>query len=135
MPMDNSLHGGEPNAGAFERLLRMQPLEDTKQLVLILHIKTYAVIFNKHDQLIGCVVYRTNFYVGPTPSSREFQRVRDEVSKHEPKHGRISMANRQSPNAPNNISTPRVGCDLTDHGSNQLFEVDCPRLRFGPANP
>jgi hypothetical protein len=53
--MDNPLDGGEPDTRAFERLLRMQALEHTKQLVLMLHIETDAVIFHEHDQFIGPV--------------------------------------------------------------------------------
>ena len=54
--MDNPLNCGEPNPGTFERLLRVQALEHTLELVLVLHVKTDSVIFDKHDHFILCVV-------------------------------------------------------------------------------
>ena len=54
--VDNSLDRGQPNPSAFERFLRVQALKHTEELVLVLHVKTDSVIFNKHDGLIRRVV-------------------------------------------------------------------------------
>ena len=56
MAIDNSLDCGEPNPSAFERLLRVQALEYTEQLVFVLHVKTDSVILNKHDEFLRRVV-------------------------------------------------------------------------------
>ena len=54
--MNNPLNGGESNTRAFERLLRVKPLENTKQLILILHIKTDSVIFHQYDHFLRSLV-------------------------------------------------------------------------------
>ena len=64
MALDNSLDCGQTDTSAFERLLRMEALENTKQLILILHVKTNSVVFNKYDHLVRCVVQRIDFYLG-----------------------------------------------------------------------
>ena len=86
VPMDNSLDGGESDTSAFERLLRMQALENTKQLVLIFHVKTDSVIFHEHNHLVVTVVQRINFYLGLFARSSEFHRVRNEVGKDQAQH-------------------------------------------------
>src|SRR6267142_2191272 len=64
MALDNSLDCGQTYTSAFERLLRMEALENTKQLILILHVKTNSVVFNKYDHLARRVIQRIDFYLG-----------------------------------------------------------------------
>jgi hypothetical protein len=56
MPTDDTLDCGEPDTRAFERLLRVQALKNTKQFIHVFHIKPDSVVFNKHDSFIGAVV-------------------------------------------------------------------------------
>jgi hypothetical protein len=63
MAVDNSLDSGETNASAFECVLGMKTLENTKQFVLVLHVKANAVVFNKDNYLLRLVVHRADFYL------------------------------------------------------------------------
>src|SRR5678815_1825564 len=51
MPLDDSLHGGETDAGARE-LRAMEPLERDKQLLREAHIEAGAVIAYEEDPLV-----------------------------------------------------------------------------------
>src|SRR4029077_5543244 len=135
MAIDNSLDCGEPNPSAFERLLRVLALEYTEQLVFVLHVKTDSVILNKHDEFLRRVVQPTDFYLSLGPRSSEFHRVRNEITEHQPEQGRITVANRQSPNPPNNFPRLRVRGNFADHGFHQLPKIDSCFLRFGPTDP
>src|SRR6476620_3737122 len=56
LAVDNALDGGEPDTSAFERFLGMKALENTEQLVFMLHIKSDSIILHKHDHLVGPMV-------------------------------------------------------------------------------
>src|SRR6478672_3799805 len=134
MALDNSLDCGQTDTSAFERLLRMEALENTKQLILILHVKTNSVVFNKYDHLARCVVQRIDFYLGLLTGSSEFHRVGNEINKHEPEHGRISITNRQTPDMPDNLAALRIRRNFADHAFHERFEMNGCLLRFGPAD-
>jgi hypothetical protein len=50
--MRDTLDSGKPNTGTLEILRSVKPLENTKQLADVLHIKTDAVVSNKQHYLI-----------------------------------------------------------------------------------
>src|SRR6266550_9626192 len=108
MALDNSLDCGQTDTGAFECLLRMEALENTKQLILILHVKTNSVVFNKYDHLAQRVVQRIDFYLSLRTGSSEFHRVRNEITEHQPEQGRVAVANGQSPYPPDDFAALRV---------------------------
>src|SRR6266436_2986346 len=60
--MHNPLNGGQSYAGTFESLLRVKTLEYAKQLVQVLHIRSYSIVFDKYHRLIRVVGRRT--YLG-----------------------------------------------------------------------
>jgi hypothetical protein len=53
-PMDNALDCDQPNAGAFERLLQVQALKDTKQLILYFMLKPTPLSFANTATSSGC---------------------------------------------------------------------------------
>src|SRR6267143_733459 len=135
MALDNSLYCGQTDTSAFECLLRMEALENTKQLILILHVKTNSVVFNKYDHLARRVVQRIDFYLGLLAASSEFHCVGNEITEHEPEHGRISVTNRQIPDVPDNLPALRIRRNFADHAFYERFEMNGCLLRFGPADP
>src|SRR6202022_1785057 len=44
MAMDDPLHNGQSNAGSFEFIGAMQPLEHAKEFVCVLHVKSGSVV-------------------------------------------------------------------------------------------
>jgi hypothetical protein len=67
--MHNPLNGGQSYAGTFESLLRVKTLKYAKQLVQVLHIRSYSIVFDKYHRLIRVVGRRT--YLG-SPHETEF---------------------------------------------------------------
>ena len=49
MPLDNSLDIGQPDPVAFKLILRVQPLEHSKELVGLLHVESNAIVPHKDD--------------------------------------------------------------------------------------
>src|SRR5580704_2647426 len=47
MPLDNALHDGQANSGAFKGLDRVQTLKNAKELARVLHVKARAIVANK----------------------------------------------------------------------------------------
>ena len=53
MAENNALNVGEANAGAFEFIVVVQSLENTKQFVRVLHIETDSIITHKNDVFLS----------------------------------------------------------------------------------
>src|SRR6266700_3920510 len=53
MAENNALDYGEANAGAFEFILVVQSLQNTKQFVRVLHIETDSIITHKNDVFLS----------------------------------------------------------------------------------
>jgi hypothetical protein len=49
--MHNPLNLGQSHAGTFESLLRVKTLHYAKQLVQVLHIKSYSIVFDKYERI------------------------------------------------------------------------------------
>src|SRR5690606_27189536 len=53
MPMWNTLDDGQPDTGTLELFLGMKPLKNAKQLLVVLHIESGAVVAHKIDDLVS----------------------------------------------------------------------------------
>ena len=76
--MDNALHDRQPHSSAFILSRAMQPLEDAKELVGILHVKAYAVNPHKVDLLVP-LLQTANLDPGYLSMRRELERVGEQI--------------------------------------------------------
>src|SRR5437868_14014617 len=80
------------------------------------------------------MVYRTDFYLGLQAGSSEFHRIGNEITEHQPEHGRISVADRQIPDVPDNLPAIHIWRNFVDHAFHERFEMNGCLLCFGPAD-
>ena len=55
-----TLHGGQPYAGAFKRVVGMEALKHTEQFVRVFHVEAYSVIPNEYYYMIWFLVPAAN---------------------------------------------------------------------------
>src|SRR5205807_8454294 len=79
------------------------------------------------------MVYRTDFYLGLQAGSSEFHRIGNEITEHQPEHGRISVADRQIPDVPDNLPALHICRHFLDHAFHWRFVITACLLRFAPA--
>ena len=77
--MDDALHGGETDAGAFEIFLAMQPLKGPEELIGIFRIEAHSVVAHEEgDGARGCGE-RAELNHPMRQAAGEFDGVGDEV--------------------------------------------------------
>ena len=76
MALDDALNDGEPNPRPLKFFRFMKPLKNTKQLMHVLHVKTYPIIVDPIRDLISIPV-TAYFDLGHLPVARIFQGIRD----------------------------------------------------------
>src|SRR5262245_936115 len=81
MPMNDALHVGQANAGAFKFTGPVQALKDAKQFVHVFHVESDAVVANMADDFVG-LGPAPDFNPGPGARARVFDRVGEQVDEH-----------------------------------------------------
>ena len=78
--VNNALHRGQTNARTFEILGPMQPLENAKEFVLVLHVEADAIVADEDDSLLILLVV-IDFDDGLFTRASKLERVGDQVLK------------------------------------------------------
>src|SRR6266850_808900 len=91
MAMNDALNGRQPDTGAWELRLRMQPLEGTEQFVRVLRIETGAIV--PHVVHVAPLIIRASSQgdVRLLPGPREFPSVGQKILEREPQQPRIAL--------------------------------------------
>src|SRR2546428_12958217 len=98
--LDNPVHDGKPDTGSFVILASVQPLEDAKQFVGILHVEAGPVVADEEDgALAGAAGFRPDFEAGVFSLARIPNRVAPQVHKHLLPQQPVNVAVTQLPNA------------------------------------
>src|SRR5437016_6493608 len=91
MAMNDALNGRQPDAGAWELRLRMQPLEGTEQFAGVLRIETGAIV--AHVVHVAPLAIRASSEgdMRLLARAREFPRVGQEIRERKPQQTRIAL--------------------------------------------
>jgi hypothetical protein len=79
-----ALHRGQPDASTFECIRMVQTLKYAKQLIHVLHIKAYSIVFNEYYQVIFIAVGASYLDFGLRACARKFDRIRKKINQHKP---------------------------------------------------
>src|SRR5580658_9968104 len=85
------VHDGQPDAGTFELIRGMQPLEDAEELLRIAHIEARAVVAHVVHRLIS-LTERPDLDSGRIPAAAEFKRIGEEIDQYLLEERRIAPA-------------------------------------------
>src|SRR5689334_5309570 len=106
MTLDDAANVSEADAAALEVLRAMKPLEDSEQLVGVLHVEAHAVVPDVDDVLGARNVDRADLDARPLPRARVLQRVPQEVPEHEEQERRIAANGGQTVEDPLDLAAP-----------------------------
>jgi hypothetical protein len=103
--MYNPLNRRQSNTRTFKFIRRVQPLEHSKQLVYILHIKTHSIVPNEYYQLISVSVGASDLDLCSRARAREFDRIRNKIDQHYSQHRTVPVEIGQCPDFPRNVAS------------------------------
>ncbi len=131
MPLHDSLHDRQTDAGALELLGAVEPLEDAKQLVRVLHLESRTVVPDKVRQLARA---------GGTADldrrlgarARELPGVADEVRQDLPDEGAVGEGRRQGRDRDRDVALRLEAPQVFDHRLRHGGHVDAGLLQVAP---
>src|SRR5262249_26026762 len=97
--VDDAPHIGQSDADALEIPLWVQAMKHAEQPLGEFHVKSNAVVANKHGDLVLRLV-RPNFDPGLLSRACVFQGVGKKIDQDPPEHERIALDFRQTANLP-----------------------------------
>ena len=83
VPGKDSLHNGQANSGAWELFLRVKPLKDAEQLVVVTHVEPNTIVANEINQFMSNLV-TAGLNATVRPSDGELDCIREEVGPYLP---------------------------------------------------
>src|SRR4030043_1145617 len=94
VPMNYTLHNGEPYACSFKFFSAVQSLKSTKQFICILHIKSYAVVFYIKD-IFFSYIFASNLNNCILSLFCEFHGIVQKIKKDQANHSSIASSHRK----------------------------------------
>ena len=134
MPMYDTLNRGQPDAGTFKRLGRVETLEYTEQLVYVFHVKSDSIVSNEDHHLILFLVLASDFDFGLRARAREFHGIRNQIDERQPQHRAVSIPGGQAANLPDDIAPVRLLPDFGQSFLHQLVQADHRLVGLGAAD-
>lgn len=118
MKMDDPLDDGQPHPCPFELVAVVQPLEDVKHLVMVLHIETHPVVPHRVDAL-WILQMTPHFDQRLRLLPGEFCGIGDEVDEDLPDQSAVSRSGRycsdRQPQAAIRVGGQDLLPNLSDH--------------------
>lgn len=109
MPVDDTLHGGQPYTGSFEGVPVVKPLKHPKQLVGVFHVEPDSVVSNDHDRLVVFSFGASDLDLSLRPCACELDGVGNEVDERKCQHRTVPRHVGQRGDRPGDMAPLRLG--------------------------
>src|ERR1700722_12117208 len=131
---NDALHRGQSNACALEIFGPMQPLKDSEQLILILHVEADAIVANEDDAL-AILQEMTDPDDRVLPRSCELKSVGNKVLKYLLDEDGVALDRRQVSDLPRDRSSHGVVLQQGNDLVNDRIQRYGLKFKVVPANP
>ena len=134
MPRHDPPDIGQPNPGAFKIFHAVQPLEDSEQLVGILHVKPHSVVTHENDEFVRVSVLATDFDLSRVSRASVLDGICQQVDKNLTEHGYVPSCPWQAAAFPDDVTSLGVSLQGLECLLHQGFQIHIVVLHRGPAH-
>src|SRR5215813_8092866 len=133
--MNNALDRRQSDTSSFEIVGPMKSLKNSEQFVHVLHIKADAIIFDEYHDAVQLCITGSNFNFGCLSSTRELDRIRNQIHEGEFQHRPIPIQIWQRSYLPRYVPSFCLMQNLALNLIYQLVQADHGFTSFGTSDP
>ena len=129
MFLNNALHGGQADSGAFKLFGGVQALENSEELVGIFHIEANTVVANQNGGFVFTFDLKYFDHSG-FALARELDGIGKQVHENLFQQIRIALNDRQRADSPGDVSSGQIGLqfiasDIHDFAERNALRREC----------